>query len=223
MACTTTDMLLTETVLNTSLVHVSYMPLAHIFETITHCFVFSCGGRIAFYSGQLTALVGDFVTARPTILMGPPRIFQRFYEKAMGQSGMVGTVLRHALQVQSVRMRTAGAPTFGGFGTNVFKKVANKIGLANVRLVVVGGAPCPAYLMEFMQCLTGGGPVLQGYGMTESGGTISVCAPVDRLKGHVGPPIPGVHVRLRDVPHMGYLTTDQPPRGGGSGPRTQRV
>lgn len=37
--------------------------------------------------------------------------------------------------------------------------------------------------------------------------------PTDPEPGHVGGIIPNLKLRLRDVPEMGYLGTDNPPRG----------
>jgi len=37
--------------------------------------------------------------------------------------------------------------------------------------------------------------------------------PSDPTAGHVGGIGPNLKMRLRDVPEMGYLATDEPPRG----------
>jgi len=49
--------------------------------------------------------------------------------------------------------------------------------------------------------------------MTETAATISVTLPSDPNVGHVGPPVPNCEVKLRDVPELGYLSTDEEPRG----------
>ena len=59
--------------------------------------------------------------------------------------------------------------------------------------------------------------VLEGYGQTEScaAGTVSRFGDYNAPFGaHVGAPYNGVEVKLEDVPHMEYLSTDKPhPRG----------
>jgi len=79
-------------------------------------------------------------------------------------------------------------------------------------MVLSGAAPCPPYLIEFLRVVTGA-IVIQGYGMTETAATISVTLPTDPNMGHVGPPVPNCEVKLRDVPELGYLSTDKEPRG----------
>jgi long-chain acyl-CoA synthetase len=80
------------------------------------------------------------------------------------------------------------------------------------RIILTGAAPCPPYLIEFLKVVTGA-IVIQGYGMTETAATISVTSPTDINVGHVGPPLPNCEVKLRDVPELGYLSTDEQPRG----------
>ena len=56
-------------------------------------------------------------------------------------------------------------------------------------------------------------PFLEGYGLTETSGASSTSWIGDPTTGHVGGPLPCVKWRLMDLPEMGYLTTDNPPRG----------
>lgn len=59
-----------------------------------------------------------------------------------------------------------------------------------------------------------GATVIEGYGMTESGCTISMTRTDDLTVGHVGAPLPSCEVKLVDIPEMAYTNADQPyPRG----------
>ena len=65
-----------------------------------------------------------------------------------------------------------------------------------MRLVVVGGAALDPVLARTFIGL--GLPMLQGYGMTEASPVISVNRDDDNVPESVGPPLPGVEVRLGD-------------------------
>jgi malonyl-CoA/methylmalonyl-CoA synthetase len=69
--------------------------------------------------------------------------------------------------------------------------------LARARLLVSGSAPLPAAEHERLERLTGQG-VVERYGMTETLMIAGVRADGDRRAGYVGPPLPGVDVRLVD-------------------------
>ena len=56
-------------------------------------------------------------------------------------------------------------------------------------------------------------PVLEAYGSTETAGSICGTSIWDQIAGTVGGPLPCLKLKLRDLPELGYLTTDDPPRG----------
>lgn len=69
------------------------------------------------------------------------------------------------------------------------------------KVLAVGGAAVPAELKTFLSfCFDG--LVQEGYGTTEAGG-------ITTGEWSMG----DVTIRLRDVPEMGYFTSDKPPRG----------
>ena len=49
--------------------------------------------------------------------------------------------------------------------------------------------------------------------MTETGGGCFTTRPSDPVAGHVGGPGGNVKIRLRDLPELGYLSTNDPPQG----------
>ena len=56
--------------------------------------------------------------------------------------------------------------------------------------------------------------IIECYGQTEVSGPATFTHPKDpKSTGHVGGLIPTLKIRLRDCPELGYLTTDNPPRG----------
>ncbi|KAJ2843819.1 medium-chain fatty acid-CoA ligase faa2, partial [Coemansia erecta] len=56
--------------------------------------------------------------------------------------------------------------------------------------------------------------VIQGYGQTETSGGCTLQSIDDISSGNIGIPLPGIDVRLRSIPEMGYNVTDSPcPRG----------
>lgn len=95
----------------------------------------------------------------------------------------------------------------------VFGKVKAMLG-GNVKLMITGSAPISGEVLDFLKvafCCQ----VLEGYGMTEtSGGSVTTVPGDPNAGGIVGGPLQNVKVRLRDLPEMGYLSTDKPhPRG----------
>ena len=56
-------------------------------------------------------------------------------------------------------------------------------------------------------------PVLEAYGATEASGGICGTSIWDNSSGNVGGPLPCLKLKLRDLPELGYLSTDNPPRG----------
>jgi long-chain acyl-CoA synthetase len=61
--------------------HLSYLPLAHIFERIVQCQIYVSGASIAFFRGDPLLLIEDMQACRPTILPAAPRVLNKIYDK----------------------------------------------------------------------------------------------------------------------------------------------
>ena len=61
--------------------HLSYLPLAHIFERVVISQVFLCGASVGFFRGDPTLLIEDMQACRPTIMPVAPRVLNKIYDK----------------------------------------------------------------------------------------------------------------------------------------------
>ena len=94
----------------------------------------------------------------------------------------------------------------------VFNKVKGILG-GRVRLLMTGSAPIAPEVLNFLKvCLCA--EILQGYGLTE---TCSGCTMTKlgdpTAASHVGCSAANLKIKLRDIPEMGYLSTNNPPAG----------
>ena len=78
--------------------------------------------------------------------------------------------------------------------------------------MISASAPINADVLLFYK-LALGIHVYECYGQTENNGPATLTHPLDRTPGTVGGVIPSMRIRLRDCPELGYLSTDNPPRG----------
>lgn len=95
--------------------------------------------------------------------------------------------------------------------TPFIKNPKNLLG-GRVRVMLTGSAPLSGEVIDFMKIIFGC-PLIEGYGMTETSAGSCITDPLDGTSGHVGGPVANVKIRLRDIPEMGYLHTNDPPKG----------
>lgn len=198
-------------------VHISYLPLAHIFETLVQVAIVTFGGAIGFFNGDIKGISEDLKLLRPTVFCGVPRVYSRFYDRIMSvvnsNNCLKRGVFNKALSTQ-VQLKRVGQPVDAGWDKKVFSNIRNNLGFDRCRLMVTGAAPIPPYLLEFFQvAINPANGFVQGYGLTETAAAMTICLPGDHRIGHVGPPTASTEIKLRDVPEMNYLHSDAMPRG----------
>lgn len=196
-------------------VHISYLPLAHIFERAVQAFLLSTGAKIGFYRGDTLKLLEDLGELKPTFFPSVPRLLNRVYDKVLAniasQSAVVKTLFNWAMSSKKGYLKE-GYLTHSVWDALVFKKTKDRLG-GRVKYMVTGAAPISADVLTFLRvafCCE----VYEGYGQTENGACATITNRGDFSTGHVGSPQPAVEIKLVDVPEMNYTSNDKPfPRG----------
>jgi long-chain acyl-CoA synthetase len=87
-----TAIIITGGILTKDDIHISYLPLAHVFERAMYGLFLGVGARIGFYQGDTLKLLDDVAELRPTFFASVPRLFNRIYDKVWAQVKAKGGV-----------------------------------------------------------------------------------------------------------------------------------
>ncbi|MGD2114325.1 MAG: long-chain fatty acid--CoA ligase [Acidobacteriota bacterium] len=184
-----------------------FLPLAHSFAKVLEVAFIRAGVTTAI-DGDLDELIDNVGAARPTVMPGVPRIFEKVYNKvvegAREAGGLKLKIFEWALGVgrQVSALRQEGREPTGMLALRyrladklVFSKLKARFG-GRIRYFVSGGAPLSREIAEFFHAADM--LVLEGYGLTESSAASFVNRPDHYKFGTVGPPVPGTEVRLAE-------------------------
>uniref|UniRef100_A0A8C8FSY1 Arachidonate--CoA ligase n=1 Tax=Oncorhynchus tshawytscha TaxID=74940 RepID=A0A8C8FSY1_ONCTS len=194
--------------LNLHDIHMSYLPLAHMFERVVEGVILVHGARIGYFQGDIRLLMDDLKTLQPTVFPVVPRLLNRMFDKIFGQAN---TPLKRWLLVFASRRKHA--EMMNGIVRKdslwdklIFQKVQNSLG-GRVRLMITGAAPVSPTVLTFIRAALGC-QFYEGYGQTECTAGCTMSMPGDWTAGHVGAPLPCNYVKLVDVTEMNYFAAN---------------
>src|SRR5256714_1608474 len=183
----------------------SFLPYSHVFERINGIFVGLCFGGQTWISRGADHLAEEIGELQPTIMCSVPRVYEKMH----------GAVMSRVRQSPAYR-RTLFAWALGvgrqhsvekkqGSFLNAQHRLADRLVLAplrkrltggRLRFFISGGAALAPQVEEFFWSI--GGPILNGWGMTE----MASGACTNTLSAHkfltVGRPLPGVELKIAD-------------------------
>ena len=181
-----------------------FLPLAHVFARFIEVLAVTAGRRMG-HSADIAHILDDFQAFRPTFILAVPRVFEKIYNKAneTAVAGGKGKIFARASDVAiawSEAQDTGSVPLkikvqHAVFDKLVYSTLRAKMG-DKVEYAVSGGAPLGTRLGHFFRGI--GVTILEGYGLTETTAPATVNIPGKVKIGTVGPPLPGVSLRIAD-------------------------
>ncbi|CAM4618222.1 unnamed protein product [Leuciscus chuanchicus] len=189
-------------------VHISYLPLAHMFERVVQAMILVHGARIGYFQGDIRFLMDDLTTLKPTVFPVVPRLLNRMFDRIYGQanSSLKRRVLEFAFRRKQSEMLSGIMRRDSIWDKIIFKKVQASVG-GRVRMMVTGAAPVSAPVLTFLRAALGC-QFYEGYGQTECTAGSTVTLPGDWIAGHVGAPLPCNDIKLVDVAEMNYYAAN---------------
>ncbi|MGE5203986.1 MAG: AMP-binding protein, partial [Chlamydiota bacterium] len=144
-----------------------------------------------------------------TLFCCVPQFFYLIHERMMKEVGRHGAAVRLGFRAL---LRVCGAARAVGLnpGKLLFRRVHQMLG-SRMRYLITGGSRFDPQVGRDLDAL--GFEILQAYGLTETTGGATCTPPGSRAIGSVGPPLPGIEVKILDP---------QPPEDG-AGPAVGEV
>ncbi len=168
----------------------SFLPMSHVYERIAgQVLPIQMGATIA-YAKSLASLAGDMQKVRPTIMLCVPRFLEAFTDRVLAAIAKEGGLKKKLFDLglsQGVKKAQGKfAPLAGLTDKLVMSKIRARTG-GRLRFFVSGGAALPPHVAEFLLATKLG--VLQGYGLTETGGGTCINHPDRNKYWTVGEPL----------------------------------
>lgn len=190
---------------------VSYLPLSHVFERMVTTGLLATDYPVRptyYFVPDVRGLADALRTARPTIVIGVPRTWEKLRARVIAaiQDDPRRRRVTHLVidtAVAALRRRDAGRTIWPHQRAARYlarrvigAKALRRLGLERCWYAVSGAAALGSEVQYFWQAL--GLPLHEGWGMTETTAVSAVQAPDDLQAGAVGRLIDGLELRLAD-------------------------
>src|SRR5690606_12935411 len=183
------------------------LPLCHILERLISVFIPVGLGSTVNFAESPEPVFDNVREVSPHVFTAVPRVWEKIYSRVSIMAGEATALgrLAYKLAIRSGMKRVAsveaGEPlAFGSRishptrGLVVLRNLRRMLGMDRLRRGTTGAAPVSPELLRWFGAV--GITVLEGYGMTESSGVISVNLIDDNKTGTVGKVVPGGAVRI---------------------------
>jgi long-chain acyl-CoA synthetase len=187
----------------------SFLPLSHIAERMFSVFLPIRFGYTVSFTESPDTVMDNFREISPTVIFAVPRIWEKYYSgiririanATWFKRVMYGAAEAVTSRYGRVRFERGRVPVWLQLtrviaSTLVFYKLRERLGFDRVRLAISGAAPISPDVLRYFHGI--GVPLREVYGQTEGSGPTCIHQGDNIELGNVGPPLPGVEVRIAD-------------------------
>ncbi|UKK00387.2 long-chain-fatty-acid--CoA ligase 5 [Theileria orientalis] len=196
-------------------VHLSYLPLSHMYERLYISCSYIEGSVVGVFSGDVKNVLDDIKTLKPNVFPSVPRLYMRIHDKVFStvsqKNFLVKMLFNMGLNSKLKKIRKTGEVTHKVWDKILFKKFKRLLG-GNVEWMLTGSAPLSPKVFDNIRALFSI-PLISGYGLTETCAGAFHTEKYDSDASHVGGPVPTMEFRLKSLPDFNYYVTDKNPRG----------
>ena len=192
--------------------HISFLPLAHIFERMVISGFMGIGAKVGFISGSVkTTLMEDIKYFGPTLLFTVPKVLltirNKVFEGFNKLSGWKKKLAYTAYYTKLDNYKKYGIVTHALYDLLVFKKIREMFG-NRIKTVLCASAPLRKELADDFKVFLSV-PVVEGLGMTELSGSPFCTNYNDYTNFTAGGVNWGARMLLKSVPDLGYTVEDE--------------
>ncbi len=207
----------------------SFLPLSHIAERMMSDFMPIAISGETWFARSLATVAEDLPACRPTVFLAVPRVWEKLREgiedRVRSQPVAVRAAIARYIELGLEKVATEQANgalprsslgLYAALDRSLGSTLRHQLGLDRARVLVSAAAPVHPDLVSWFHAI--GLPLLQIYGQTEDCGPTTANRLGQIRIGTVGPPLPGVSVRIAEDGEilvkggnvcLGYLDDEQ--------------
>lgn len=180
----------------------SFLPLCHAYERML-VYLYQYLGMSVYYAESIATIADNIKEVQPTMMSAVPRLLEKIYDKLF-LAGKKQPFIKKKIYYWAFNLAKRFQLEGNSWWYNQQIKLADKLIYSkwrealggNFDIVVSGGSALQSHMGSLFSAI--GMPVFEGYGLSETSPVIAVSqrGRHGRKFGTVGPPLPGVEVKL---------------------------
>lgn len=187
----------------------SFLPLSHALERMGGYYLAISSNTKVSFAGDISTLLEDLKTVRPTSFVSVPRMFEKIYhavqQRVHESRPLRRLIFRAAMRigerninylVHDIERRGHFALIYSLAEKLVFSRIKKNIGMDRLRFAVSGGNSLSEEIAKFFMRIDI--RIIEGYGLTETSPVVSAIRPDFIKTGAVGKVLEGTEVRISE-------------------------